>query len=294
MNRRSTRGDDGYTIVELLVVLLLLGFNATAMSAGMQFGTRVWERSESRISASQTDDTAQTALRNLLSSATPRIEDGFVRFHGEPNYVAFDAAPPPAFGASGMARMEISLAPGERGSRPDAQGHVADRREEVPPRRGSPAVLATSGSLTWMRMKRFLRGSIIGAIVRTFLRRCVSRRRQPTAMRCGPSSSCVCRSPRTQTAISIPSPPIQAKMTTLRFDLKTQITWPGLVALAWRFLAWWRERLSELVPQSWRPAFRDLRPVDRSSGRRRVAAQSGLCLTRRSGVRPPFDGRRNA
>jgi len=116
MDRRSKRADDGYTIIELLVVLLLLGFIATAMSAGMQFGTRVWERSEARISASQTDDTAQTALRNLLSSATPRMEDGLARFHGEPDFVAFDAAPPPAFGASGMARVEISLVPGEEGS----------------------------------------------------------------------------------------------------------------------------------------------------------------------------------
>jgi hypothetical protein len=117
MVRRLIHGEGGYTIIELLVVLLLLGFIATAMSAGMQFGTRVWERSESRISASQTNDTAQTALRDLLSSATPRMEDGLARFHGEPNYIAFDAAPPPAFGASGMARVEVSLMPGESGSR---------------------------------------------------------------------------------------------------------------------------------------------------------------------------------
>jgi prepilin-type N-terminal cleavage/methylation domain-containing protein len=116
MDRRSRRGEGGYTIIELLVVLLLLGFIAAAMSAGMQFGTRVWERSEARISTSQADDTAQTALRDLLSSATPRMEDGLARFHGEPDYVAFDATPPVAFGASGMAHVEIALAPGEAGS----------------------------------------------------------------------------------------------------------------------------------------------------------------------------------
>lgn len=113
MNRR--RADHGYTIVELIVVLLLLSLIATAMSAGLQFGTRVWERSEARISTSQTDDTAQTALRNLLSSALPRMEDGLARFHGEPNYAAFDAVPPPAFGASGLARVEVSLIPGDGG-----------------------------------------------------------------------------------------------------------------------------------------------------------------------------------
>lgn len=49
-------------------------------------------------------------------------------------------------------------------------------------------------------------------------------------------------------------------MTTLRFDLKTQITWPGLVALGRRFLAWWRERLWDLFPQPWR---RRLAALDR-------------------------------
>jgi general secretion pathway protein L len=41
-------------------------------------------------------------------------------------------------------------------------------------------------------------------------------------------------------------------MTTLRFDLKTQITWTGLAASGRRFLAWWRESLWELLSQPWR------------------------------------------
>jgi general secretion pathway protein L len=41
-------------------------------------------------------------------------------------------------------------------------------------------------------------------------------------------------------------------MTTLRFDLKTQITWTGLVESGRRFLAWWRESLWELLSEPWR------------------------------------------
>src|SRR5580698_3063455 len=104
-----TDGERGYTIVELLVVLVLVGLITTAISAGMQFGTRVWERSESGIAAADGYEDAQDVLRGLLSTATPRMEDGLVRFHGEPDFLAFDAMPPRALGASGLAHVELSF-----------------------------------------------------------------------------------------------------------------------------------------------------------------------------------------
>jgi prepilin-type N-terminal cleavage/methylation domain-containing protein len=104
-----TDGERGYTIVELLVVLVLVGLITTAISAGMQFGTRVWERSESGIAAADGHEDTQDVLRGLLSTATPRMEDGLVRFHGEPDFLAFDAVPPRALGASGLAHVELSL-----------------------------------------------------------------------------------------------------------------------------------------------------------------------------------------
>jgi prepilin-type N-terminal cleavage/methylation domain-containing protein len=103
--------EDGYTIVELLVVLVLVGLITTAISAGLQFGTRVWERSEVSISAAQGYQAAQEVLRSLLSSATPRMEDGLVGFHGEPDFLAFDALPPRALCASGLARIELTIVP---------------------------------------------------------------------------------------------------------------------------------------------------------------------------------------
>jgi prepilin-type N-terminal cleavage/methylation domain-containing protein len=105
----ETDDELGYTLVEMIVVLLLVGFIATAISSGLQMGTRVWERSESGISSEQSDEAVQAVLRALLVSAVPRKEDGRVRFHGEPNFLAFDAAPPAAFGMRGMERIEISI-----------------------------------------------------------------------------------------------------------------------------------------------------------------------------------------
>lgn len=110
MNDHSVRLDHGYTLIELLVVLLLMGLIGTAMSAGFQFGTRVWERSESTIAKAETQAASQAVLRQLLASATPRMEDGTARFRGEPDHVAFDASPPAAFGKSGLVRVDLSLA----------------------------------------------------------------------------------------------------------------------------------------------------------------------------------------
>lgn len=104
-----SRRCDGYTLIEMLVVLLLVGLIATATSAGLRMGTRVWEHSEVRIAELQSAAAAQTILRNWLTSAIPRREDRLVRFHGEPDFVAFDMPPPRAFGGSGLVRAEIWL-----------------------------------------------------------------------------------------------------------------------------------------------------------------------------------------
>jgi hypothetical protein len=60
---------------------------------------------------------AQTVLRSLLSQAKPHRSDGLASFHGEPGTLAFDGAPPAAFGPDGMVRIELSLVPGQGGTR---------------------------------------------------------------------------------------------------------------------------------------------------------------------------------
>jgi hypothetical protein len=92
-------------------VLLLVSLIAGALSAGMEMGTRIWERSEARIAASQSTNSAQTVLRGFFAAALPRTEDGLVRFDGEPDRVAFDMPPPRAFAAAGLVRAEVSLVP---------------------------------------------------------------------------------------------------------------------------------------------------------------------------------------
>jgi prepilin-type N-terminal cleavage/methylation domain-containing protein len=140
---RDRKAEHGYTLVELLVVLMLLGFIGVAIGEGLGFSTRVWERSESRIAVADGDAAAQGVLRLLLASALPRVEDETVRFEGSPSHVAFDAEPPVSFGQSGLVRVELSLSRGSNGTALDVkiaslidvrrsrQVRLADRLENV-------------------------------------------------------------------------------------------------------------------------------------------------------------------
>lgn len=111
MSARAILRDDGYTLVELLVVILLLGFIALGIGGGIHFGARVWESSEQRIAGDNENDHAQGILRSLLASALPRQQGGFVTFEGRTTRLVFDAEPLPAMGIAGVARIEVDILP---------------------------------------------------------------------------------------------------------------------------------------------------------------------------------------
>lgn len=102
------RGDGGYTLVELMVVILLLGFIALGIGGGIHFGSRVWEASEQRIAGDNESEHAQAILRALFASALPRTQAGMVTFDGSRTRIAFDAEALPAMGIAGVARIEIA------------------------------------------------------------------------------------------------------------------------------------------------------------------------------------------
>jgi prepilin-type N-terminal cleavage/methylation domain-containing protein len=104
-----TDRDAGYTLVELLVVILLLGFIALGIGGGIHFGTRVWERSEERIASDTEIGRAQAILRALFATAQPRRDGGFVTFEGTPSRVTFEAPALPAMGIPGVARIDIEV-----------------------------------------------------------------------------------------------------------------------------------------------------------------------------------------
>lgn len=119
--RKSAGDQRGYSLAELLVVLALLGMIAVAMTGGMRFGTRLWERSQSLSEQHDTASGAQALLRTIFQRIIPRdldpgIDNDPYLFRATPVSMSFTAVSPAAVDASEVARFElhVSGAPGNR------------------------------------------------------------------------------------------------------------------------------------------------------------------------------------
>lgn len=111
----------GYSLAELLVVLALLGMIAVAMSGGMRFGARLWEKSQSLGEQHDTVSGAQSLLRTVFQRIIPRdLDPGIANdpdlFRATPARMSFTAVSPAAVDASEVARFEL-LVTGETGRR---------------------------------------------------------------------------------------------------------------------------------------------------------------------------------
>lgn len=91
----------GFTLVELLVAIVLLGMISVALFGGIRFGARSWEAGHRRLEQINEVEVAQTVLRRLLGKArevtlfdAARSRDA-VSFSGHSDAVYF-AAPLPA------------------------------------------------------------------------------------------------------------------------------------------------------------------------------------------------------
>ena len=103
----------GYTLVELLIVLALMGLISLAIASGLRLGARTWEKTEREVSAAETARGGHAVLTNLLSRIYPRTPDAAVAqdpaFEGSSERITFlaDAAAP--FPAQGVARFTLSV-----------------------------------------------------------------------------------------------------------------------------------------------------------------------------------------
>ncbi len=68
-NPRSARG---FTLLELLVAMVLLGLLSSLLFGGLRLGSRVWAEGERHLVTLEQAQTARNALRRILSRAVPR------------------------------------------------------------------------------------------------------------------------------------------------------------------------------------------------------------------------------
>jgi general secretion pathway protein J len=112
------RGQDapGFTLLELLVAITLLGLLIAALFGGLRLGARVWERGETRLDASNRMQVVQDFVRQRVAEAVPletvQPDEGGASqplFRGTKDLVRFAGIMPEHLGA-GIYLMEFALA----------------------------------------------------------------------------------------------------------------------------------------------------------------------------------------
>src|SRR5262245_7569746 len=117
-------GEEGYSLIELLIVLALLSLIAMLISGGMRFGARAWEVTENEVAIGESVRGGQTVLRDLLSRLDPLESEASdpntpPSFVGERDRMEFRSLAP----SGGVAR--VALAVERLGNAPDLLLHIS-------------------------------------------------------------------------------------------------------------------------------------------------------------------------
>lgn len=109
---QTERGQAGFTLLELMVALAVLGLLSVMLFGGLRFGFRSWERESAHANAVADIGVAQGFLRRSIADAYPMFQlDGDGKrlnpFVGMPGQLEFLAPAPASVGGAGRERYLI-------------------------------------------------------------------------------------------------------------------------------------------------------------------------------------------
>jgi general secretion pathway protein J len=105
---RSPSAERGFTLMELLVALVVLGILMAGLSQGMRLGMAAWTRQAALVDQTADLDAFDRTVRGLLTNATGGALHGRNDFAGAPDSLSFDGILPEAV-ATGSRRAKITL-----------------------------------------------------------------------------------------------------------------------------------------------------------------------------------------
>lgn len=110
----STARAAGFTLLELLAALVVLGFILLGLGQGLQFGRLAWGTQARLIAARSEQDAADRALRRLIEQMEPGNDLQHASITGDAQHLAFTATLPA--GASGglPLRADVALSVAEK------------------------------------------------------------------------------------------------------------------------------------------------------------------------------------
>lgn len=111
----AARSQAGYSLIELLVVMALMGLIAVAIAGGVRTGTAVWQRTEAAVEGGETARGGHAMLRTVLSHIYPRRREAnqaeeLTTFSGDRGRMEFAAVAPSSLPVSGLVNFSLTTA----------------------------------------------------------------------------------------------------------------------------------------------------------------------------------------
>jgi len=116
------RATAGFTLVELLVALVIMGFISLMLASSLHTGIMAWHRTDALDATSGDLLSSRTLLEDRVGFAYPYYDltdptAPLVRFEGTEDHMVFLAPTPLAIGGAGFARYRLSIEADETGAR---------------------------------------------------------------------------------------------------------------------------------------------------------------------------------